>query len=49
MDGILAVESRLLPITIWLGLLLIHLLLHVREHMKELIFILRRGNLDAGS
>jgi len=36
--GILAVESRLLPIAIWPGLLLLHLLFYVGEHLKDLAF-----------
>ena len=36
MDGILAIESRLLPIEIWLALLFIHQLFHIGEHLKVL-------------
>jgi len=39
-DSILAVESRLLSITIRLGLLLFHLLFQVGKHLKELNFVL---------
>ena len=42
MDGILAIKNRLLPIAIRLGLLLLHLLFHVGEHLKELVFVLLR-------
>jgi len=38
-DDILAIESYLLPIAIWLGLLFLHLFFHIGEHMKELIFV----------
>jgi len=40
MDDILVVESRLLPITIKLGLLFLHLFFHVSGHLKELVFVL---------
>jgi len=55
-DGVLAVEIRLLPIAIRLGLLFLHLLFHISEHLKELVFVLlwwldtgcplRRGGAD---
>ena len=41
-EDILAVESRLLPIAIRFSLLFLHLLFHVGEHLKELIFLLLR-------
>jgi len=41
-DEIFTIESRLLPIAIRLGLLLIHLLLHVDEYLKEFVFMLLR-------
>ena len=43
-DVIIAVKSRLLPVMIQLGLLL----LHIGEHTKQLVFVLWRGSLDIG-
>jgi len=40
MDDILAVESRLLPIMIRLGLLFFYLLFYIGEHLNELVFVL---------
>ena len=37
-DDIFPIENRLLLITIWLGLLLFHLLFDVSKHLKEMIF-----------
>ena len=39
-NDILTVESRLLLIAIRLDLLFLHLLFHVSEHLKELVFVL---------
>ena len=41
-DDILAVEGPLLPITIRVCMLFVHLLFHASEHLKELIFVLLR-------
>ena len=42
------VESRLLSIMIGLGLLFLHLLFHVGEHLKELIVVLLRWVSSSG-
>ena len=42
-DDILEVESCLLSIMICLGLLLFHLLFHVGDNLKELVFMLLAG------
>jgi len=46
-DGILVVDSRMLSIAIRLELFL-HLLFHVSDHLKELVFMMLRW-LDTGS
>ena len=40
MDGIFTIESHLLLIAIRLGLLILQLLFHVSEHLKEIVFVL---------
>ena len=40
-DGVLTIESRLLPLAVRKGSLFCHLLIHVGEYLKELAFVQR--------
>jgi len=42
LKNVLAIKSHLLPLTIRLHMLFLHLFSHLIEHLKELIFVLVR-------